>query len=305
MTIFRNIDSEEKAYWLGFISCDGSVLKNRLSFSLSIKSHDHLKRLINFLNTKDTSTIYNAKCKDKLYPSVKFIYRNDDLIEDLKNLNITGKKIERESFPLLDEQYRIAFLAGCYDADGDTSSNDICSGNIKFLEWLKQTYNIPFEIKAKINKKTNKIYVYTLCISADIRTKLCNISLFQKRKKVVYKKKPAIKNIKKELTEEQKTYIKQNINVNNLESISKQINCSIEKIKKFCNQEQIKILSPQEKAILKEKIHLDYDTLKKHLEDGLAYTTIGKMYGVSDNAIKKRAIRFKLNISSKFSHNKS
>lgn len=40
---FEKIDSENKAYWIGFISADGNVYKNKLSIELNNKDDELLK----------------------------------------------------------------------------------------------------------------------------------------------------------------------------------------------------------------------------------------------------------------------
>ncbi len=49
--IFDNIDSAEKAYWLGFIIADGYLNddKNMLRIKLGDKDKIHLEKFINFL----------------------------------------------------------------------------------------------------------------------------------------------------------------------------------------------------------------------------------------------------------------
>jgi hypothetical protein len=50
--IFDCIDTEEKAYWLGFLYADGNISSNghRLEIALSIKDLEHLSKFKNFLN---------------------------------------------------------------------------------------------------------------------------------------------------------------------------------------------------------------------------------------------------------------
>jgi hypothetical protein len=44
-SFFHNIDTEEKAYWLGFIYADGSVSANRLTVCLVVEGKKHLEKL--------------------------------------------------------------------------------------------------------------------------------------------------------------------------------------------------------------------------------------------------------------------
>ena len=48
---FEKIDSENKAYRIGFISADGNVYKNRLSIELNNKDDELLKHFITDLET--------------------------------------------------------------------------------------------------------------------------------------------------------------------------------------------------------------------------------------------------------------
>ena len=48
---FDKIDTEEKAYWLGFIYADGAIFKRTLSIRLSTKDIHHLEKFKKILNT--------------------------------------------------------------------------------------------------------------------------------------------------------------------------------------------------------------------------------------------------------------
>src|ERR1700722_6649692 len=48
---FSNIDTEEKAYWLGFIAADGGVYANKLAINLGEKDELHLYKFIECINS--------------------------------------------------------------------------------------------------------------------------------------------------------------------------------------------------------------------------------------------------------------
>lgn len=75
--IFDVIDSEEKAYWLGFIYADGYIdssplddsKKSKYNFELSLKASDvgHLHKFNVFMeHNKNNVKINNVKCDGKL-----------------------------------------------------------------------------------------------------------------------------------------------------------------------------------------------------------------------------------------------
>ena len=49
--IFQQIDSNNKAYWLGFLAADGSVKGNELSIGLSSKDRGHLAKFLTFIGS--------------------------------------------------------------------------------------------------------------------------------------------------------------------------------------------------------------------------------------------------------------
>ena len=46
--IFEKIDTEEKAYWLGFLAGDGCVYRDTLNLNLQVKDLEHLKKFKKF-----------------------------------------------------------------------------------------------------------------------------------------------------------------------------------------------------------------------------------------------------------------
>lgn len=53
--LFKAIDTEEKAYWLGFLYADGNISKDKNVIELSLKESDieHLKQYRKFLNLEN------------------------------------------------------------------------------------------------------------------------------------------------------------------------------------------------------------------------------------------------------------
>ncbi len=129
---FDVIDTEEKAYWIGFIWCDGSVSSPRKgrknpehSFRLSINYDDetHLTKFLNSLNSdnKIQRVKYNNKAfkaKNPYYSQVKInnakfcekLYYGYGLIPHRVNAD---KLIDEIPFELIKH-----FIRGVIDADG-------------------------------------------------------------------------------------------------------------------------------------------------------------------------------------------
>jgi hypothetical protein len=128
---FDNIDTPEKAYWLGFIFADGCITKNRGSyaFQLTLSSKDS-SHLIRFLTEVESNhPIYNGVVKDnrgKCFPNSKIqFYSSSHFCERLVELGAVERKSLVLDFPNEDEipeQYLSHFIRGYFDGDGCLSS---------------------------------------------------------------------------------------------------------------------------------------------------------------------------------------
>lgn len=143
---FKTIDTEEKAYWLGFIYADGSIAKNykpakqkengkkgRTYFRISLKGEDstHLKKLARSLGVpesrvKMTTNYFSALQREYTYCSL-FI-GSEALVDSLINLGIppahTLKEDSRKEFMMFPDESVIPsklyhhFIRGYFDGDG-------------------------------------------------------------------------------------------------------------------------------------------------------------------------------------------
>ena len=125
-TIFDNIDTEEKAYWLGFIYADGyiqspNVKQFKYIFAISLATVDtsHLKKFNSFMKCK-----INKVRIDKYHQYGKEKERciwscaNKHLWNALNNLGCVPNKSLILKFPKIKQELVRHFIRGYFDGDG-------------------------------------------------------------------------------------------------------------------------------------------------------------------------------------------
>jgi hypothetical protein len=112
-SFFEKIDSEEKAYWLGFFSGDGAITdKNRIRITLNIKDGEHLKKFREVV--KWTGKDYYHRDTN----AVEVNFRSLKMVRGLKQYYITSRKTFTVKFPYLPTSFERHFIRGVFDADG-------------------------------------------------------------------------------------------------------------------------------------------------------------------------------------------
>lgn len=140
---FNIIDSEEKAYWLGFMYADGCIYNNQISLSLQSIDLEHIYKFRKFVNiTTKLNTIY----KNGKITSYGTSVNSKQLAENLINLGCLRKKSLIIKFPTneqVPENLLKHFIRGYFDGDGGFCKNKnvvdkikFTSGSIIFLEKL-------------------------------------------------------------------------------------------------------------------------------------------------------------------------
>ena len=117
---FENIDSEEKAYWLGFIAADGCVYKNKQSYRLQINLKgsdiDHLKKFQKAIcsdykiTEKKVGKAQSNTCQLKI--------NSTKMCNDLIKNNIIERKSIIFEPPILNKNLMRHFIRGYFDGDG-------------------------------------------------------------------------------------------------------------------------------------------------------------------------------------------
>lgn len=126
-TYFDCIDTELKAYFLGFIIADGnvSIRNNQYSLKISIQRQDRYL-LEELLKELDCSNVINDYTKQTTFAKSEHDYSyvsitNKYLVSSLIKLNVIPRKTGKEKFPDIKEELIHHMIRGFFDGDGIAS----------------------------------------------------------------------------------------------------------------------------------------------------------------------------------------
>lgn len=135
ISYFENIDSEDKAYFLGFIYADGSIVtKNRNSVYLKIHTKDKhiLEDLINSIDGE--MDIWYLKNRDICQITIS----GKKIVSDLVKYGLHQNKTFTIKYPDIPTEFERHFIRGYFDGDGcirvkTDSRNGKESGDLRFV----------------------------------------------------------------------------------------------------------------------------------------------------------------------------
>ena len=150
---FNKINTEEKAYWLGFLYADGSVRLHKersgiLRLKLKNSDKDHIEKFNKCLESnypikERIEIVQKNNKKYNCYCSFVNIY-NTKIVKDLYNIGCVNNKTQKIRLPKLDSNVLSHFIRGYFDGDGCISK-------------IKQGYNC-----YTITIVSNKCFIYDL-----------------------------------------------------------------------------------------------------------------------------------------------
>lgn len=179
--VFDFIDTEEKAYWLGFIYADGYISDNdfedydkkpRYGFELSLKLSDidHINKFNTLLGFTSDKIIQDSfRCR--------LCIVNKHLWHTLNNYGCTPRKSLTLKFPDIkifkDESLIKHFIRGYFDGDGCLSYNNVehtgiyvsVLGTESFLTELQKFLPVGNNFKLGYNNKKQSLITRTLSFS--------------------------------------------------------------------------------------------------------------------------------------------
>ena len=123
---FNTINTEAKAYWLGFLMADGCVSDlhdgraSAVSIALAEKDRAHLEKFLHAIGSN--KPIYMTEYNEMQYASIQI--SSNQLTADLKALGCVPRKTWLNTWiDLNNDDLQFAFIRGYFDGDGSISSN--------------------------------------------------------------------------------------------------------------------------------------------------------------------------------------
>lgn len=156
---FHIIDSEDKAYWLGFLYADGYITgENRIGLSLASTDLAHIEKFKASISSESPINNYETETAYGLAKYSRIIVSSKEMYLDLISHGLIERKTDHITFPVnsIPEELVNHFIRGYFDGDG-------CMSGLK-----KETYAIKicgtesilrsFESFLPIDKKERKLY---------------------------------------------------------------------------------------------------------------------------------------------------
>jgi len=173
---FEIINTEEKAYWLGFMYADGYILNKRkhsgysVGITLTASDISHIEKFKNSLKSTANISTYETKGDFNSKPYCRILIASNKLSNDLIKQGCVTKKSNVLLFPKENQvpQYLIHhFVRGYIDGDGSISyyckpNNKIniglgLVGTKELIDGIKSFFKYStFEISSKTSRKRHK-----------------------------------------------------------------------------------------------------------------------------------------------------
>ena len=200
---FNKIQTEEDAYWLGFILADGYIGGGKKPFfqiKLGAKDKNHLIKFIKYMgyDTEDVikETTEMSYTKDNLCYVIKISCKQ--ISENLEKYCLHGAKSEKEiPYMLNNIDLEKHYIRGIIDGDGWIRTTQdgfgIC-GSYETLEYIKNFINKNI-VNVENNNITSHGTIYKFELTSKIKTELIlnyfykDSTIYLDRKYLIFKEK--------------------------------------------------------------------------------------------------------------------
>ena len=136
---FKKIDSEDKAYILGFISADGYIDMKGNSLNVTVSEKD-----IYILELISNALGFTGNIRKELRNRVTISFCSKSMVSDLSKYGIAQNKTKTVFIPRIQERLKKHFLRGYFDGDGYVGERQavlVTSSNVfedQLMEYIKK-----------------------------------------------------------------------------------------------------------------------------------------------------------------------
>ena len=166
---FSNIDTPDKAYFLGFIMADGNMYlsnKNKYQFSVKIKNTD-IDILYKFADAidfpKEKIIIKEEYRNNTVTKCAELKSYNQEFCSYLVDLGVVPRKTGKEKMPNLKEDLVKDFIRGYIDGDGWISESNVeigvCSSSYGIIDNIQKYIHEKLDIDLTVHDNSQ---VYTV-----------------------------------------------------------------------------------------------------------------------------------------------
>lgn len=119
---FNEIDTEEKAYWLGFLTADGYVqdLKDSIELCLAEIDKEHIEKFKRDIESSHKIGKKTVKLNDKLFNAYRISIKDKQMANDLRKYGFTSNKSYDAYIPIdqINNKFINHYIRGFFDGDG-------------------------------------------------------------------------------------------------------------------------------------------------------------------------------------------
>ena len=170
---FDDINTEAKAYWMGFLAADGFIEAKRqhgaqkIGVTLSSVDKSHLEQLRQDLQATHPISEYHGSGYNPDGSFVKLLITSQPLVDALKKHGVTEQKTYADiHIPDIPEQNIAHFIRGYYDGNGSTTIDTRrtqgievrLTGNACLLQELQQ--RLPYKTYFHIYRNVGELRIH-------------------------------------------------------------------------------------------------------------------------------------------------
>lgn len=174
---FNIINTEHKAYWLGFLTADGYLSKQRgLELCLAETDKEHIKKFKSDLKSKHKISSKKIELNEKIFNAYRITIKDNQIYNDLTDLGFNNHKSDSAFIPFdkISNSLMPHYIRGLMDGDGCIYKNNnktpgcnvvicttiSCQMIDDITQYIKKELNIDVKYQHSKNRNTIDICIY-------------------------------------------------------------------------------------------------------------------------------------------------